>query len=394
MSETRQDAELRVLLAGGGTGGHVMPGAATAEAIGDLPRPSRVLFLTGQRHGEQRCRHALDGFEAVEVPETPWRGARAKVMFPWRASASAGAVLSVLRAFRPHVVIGLGSYNSVVPVLLGRLSGARTMLLESNAIPGGAVRLLAPVADCVVLQWEEAAGWLRARRVLTPGNPVRRSVLEGDRQEARRRLGLSPSKCTLLAMGGSQGALTLNEALYGALRLLDAAGADVQVIHLTGPDHVAAALELCGQLRMPYRPAGFTNRMAEVYAAADFVLSRAGGSSLAELTALGLPSILVPYPHAADGHQMANARVLARASAAWVIPQRDLTPELLADAVGSLAADARTRARMARCARATGRPRAAGSVAAEVARIAAASRRSPDSTGGQGTVPARFSRAA
>jgi len=222
----------------------------------------------------------------------------------------------------------------------------------------------------VAVQWEETASRLRTRRVVATGNPVRARLFQTDREAARRRLGLLPDRLTLLALGGSQGALALNEALPGALRLLSSRGRLMQVLHLTGVDHLHRALQARRSPRVHYRAIGFLDRIEEAYAAADLVLARAGGSTLAYVTAAGLPSILVPYPHHADGHQTANAKVLARAGAAILLPQKDMNPRRLADLIGRLLHRPALRQQMARRARALGRPQAAVAVAARVAELA------------------------
>jgi UDP-N-acetylglucosamine--N-acetylmuramyl-(pentapeptide) pyrophosphoryl-undecaprenol N-acetylglucosamine transferase len=370
-----------------------MPGAATAEALAALVPGARSMFLTGGRDSERRCHAALAGFETARAVSTRWRGARHKLLFPWRALLAALRVLKVLRTFRPHVVVGLGGSDCFVPLVTARLCGVKTVLFEGNAAPGRAVRALAPLADLVVAQWPVTTRRLRARRVLVAGNPVRRRLLATGRREASARLGLAPGKRTLLAMGGSQGALALNEALWAAMEMLQAAGAGLQVVHLTGPDHLAAALEMRRRLGALYRPIGFLDRMEDAYAAADLVVSRAGASSLAQLTALGLPPILVPLPQA-DGHQAANARVLQDAAAAMTIPQSELTPIRLAKAVRRLADDESLRAQMARNARALGRPEAALTVASELAALAGfAGQAAPPAEEG-GTHPGHASRAA
>ena len=234
---------MRVLFAGGGTGGHLMPGAATAAALSSLLPGAWSLFLLTEHRAEKQCCAALAGFQTARVPATPWEGTSDKLRFPVRMLEAAGRVLDIVRAFRPHVVVGLGGFRTIVPVLLGRALNIRTALLESNAIPGGAVRLLAPVADAVILQWEQAARGLKARRILVAGNPVRARLFGVRREAATRRLGLSPGKRTLLALGGSQGALSLNRALHEALASICARSSDLQILHLTGVDHLPAALE-------------------------------------------------------------------------------------------------------------------------------------------------------
>jgi UDP-N-acetylglucosamine--N-acetylmuramyl-(pentapeptide) pyrophosphoryl-undecaprenol N-acetylglucosamine transferase len=357
------------MFAGGGTGGHLMPGAAVARALCLLMPHTRCLFLTTQREQTSPCAEAISEFEIAHVQETRWDGMVRKAMFPFRSARAAIQVHKAIQDFRPHVLIGLGGHNSVVPCMLARMSQIRTALFESNAVPGAAVRLLAPFADRVMVQWPAAARGMFARRVSITGNPVRPAVLEGNREAAAARLGISPLTCTMLVLGGSQGALALNRAIWPALRLLQEGGTVLQVIHLTGPAHLREAEQRSRGLR-GYRAFAFMHRMGDAYAAADFVLARAGGSTLAEVTALGLPAILVPYPFAASDHQLANAELLSKAGAAIKIRQSELTEQRLARAMERLAGDSRCRRAMARASSGMGRPLAAMTVAAEIADLA------------------------
>jgi len=371
---------LRVLFAGGGTGGHIIPGAATAEALRQMLPDARCLFLTGSRKSESRCLEALGALETMRFPDTPWSGLANKLLFPLRGASAAVRMVGVLRRWRPHVVVGLGSYNCVVPVLVARALGVRTALLEANAVPGRAVRLLAPIVHRVLVQWSETARHLPTPHVVTAGNPTRAGLLSATRHGAIRRLALSPNRCTMLVMGGSQGARTLNDIVHDALMLLDDQAETLQVIHLTGPDHLLAAQQRCTELNLLYRPIGFMDRMQDAYAAADFVVGRAGASSLAELTLQGLPSILVPIPNSINGHQAANARVLQDAAAAVTIPQTELTPERLADAMRGLTENSRLRAWMGRRAHDLGRPQAARTIAATLAAMAGFTATTPQET--------------
>jgi UDP-N-acetylglucosamine--N-acetylmuramyl-(pentapeptide) pyrophosphoryl-undecaprenol N-acetylglucosamine transferase len=348
-----------------------MPAVATAAELQRMLPGTRAVFMTTRRDAEVRCAHALAGFESVRIPATPWAAMRDKVRFPLKSIQAAERVLSALKLLRPHVVVGLGAADCVVPVLTARALGIRTVVLEANAVPGLAVKVLAPIADCVVLQYECAGRGLRARRIMELGNPVRAHLFGVDRRAARRRLGLDPDKTTALVTGGSQGALRLNGTLFGALRRLADAGVRLQVLHLTGVDHLPAALTRAQEDQLTgYRPVGFMERMEDAYAAADFVVSRSGASTLAELTALGLPSILVPYPYSAGDHQEVNANVLAAAGAAIKISQRDLNDRVLADAMEKLATNRAFRGRAAFSARRLGKPHAAEKVAGLLATIA------------------------
>jgi len=344
-----------------------MPGAAAATALLELVPDARCLFLMTDRDVEQHCAAAVEPFEVQRVPATPWAGLRQKALFGPRCARAAAHVLSVFRAFRPHAVIGLGSYNSFVPVIVARASGLPTALFAADTVPGRVVRLLAPLVDRVFLQWHAAARRLVTRNARVTGIPVREHLFGTDRLTARRRLGLREDVCTLLALGGSQGALSVNRALQGALLRLEGG---LQTLHLTGVDHLPEALESPLNETGWYHPIGFLPRMGDAYAAADFVLGRAGASALAELTALGLPSILVPYPHHADRHQYANAELLRRAGAAVIIEQTRMTDRRLLGVIRRLADDAALRARMGRSARRLGRPLAARAVARELAALA------------------------
>lgn len=369
------ERDLRVIFAGGGTGGHIMPGAATAEALRAMFPKARSLFLVTPRRAERCFRWAIADFEVATIPAARWQGALQKLRFAATAVAVAERSLDVIRQFRAHVVVGLGGYSSVVPVLVARALAVPTMVFESNAVPGRVVRMLAPLVDCVQLQWEDAALDLKARRVLVSGNPERARIFAGERQAARRRFGLEPDRFTLLVVGGSQGALPLNRLLAAALWRLSlppdrSLAQALQVLHLTGPDHIEEALWASAPRDILYRPIGFLEEMQDAYAVADLVLARAGGSTLAQITALGLPSVLVPYPHATDDHQSANAAVLARAGAAVAVAQADLSPEKLAGIIAGLVQQPERLAGMASAARALGRPDAARVVAACLAAMA------------------------
>jgi len=360
------------MFAGGGTGGHLMPGAATAEALQQLFPDARCLFMPTSRSSELHCHRAVQQYEVVPVPAPRWEGTAHKLRFFGAALGACERSIELICQFRPDVVVGLGGYSCAAPVAIARAMGLPTMLFESNARPGRVTRTLAPVVDCVQLQWEAAAEHLKARRVLVSGNPVRARILRGERRAARRRFRLDPEACTLLVMGGSQGALPLNRLFLRALKRLAQRPLPIppqalQVLHLTGPDNLDEVRWTNAPPWIPYRAVGFLEEMEDAYAAADLVLARAGGSSLAEITAVGLPAVLVPYPHATDDHQSANAAVLARAGAAVTVPQAKLTPERLAGLLAQLVTDPARLRRMAAAARRLGRPDAARMVALELA---------------------------
>lgn len=365
---------MKVVVAGGGTAGHVFP----AIALG------RVL---ANDHGvDVRFLGTPTGLEARLVPEAgfPFTPIDARPLRRELSLRTATAPFFSLRSIKTcrgvvegaDVVVGVGGYVSVPAGLAAWRSRRPVVLHEQNAVPGLANRMLARRARSVCLSFAEAAALLpdRTRTVLT-GNPVRAEVLAVPHERAtlvkraRRELELEERRHTVLVFGGSQGARNLNRALIGAIELLRDRH-DLQFIVLTGPSHlveVEAASRYAGQLLV--RTFGFLERMDLAYAAAELVVSRAGATTIAEVAVCGLPSILVPYPHATANHQEANARALERAGGAVLVPDAALTSRALARRIGQLLDEGAGLRRMAENAAAWSRPDAAGVLAAEVIRV-------------------------
>jgi UDP-N-acetylglucosamine--N-acetylmuramyl-(pentapeptide) pyrophosphoryl-undecaprenol N-acetylglucosamine transferase len=357
---------VRVLIAGGGTAGHVFPALAVARRLRELGHAVR---FAGTAAGQEARLVPAEGFAFERVEASPF----VRKVSPRAASAPAIALRSVVRC-RPlveaaEVVLGMGGYVSV-PVALAALRSRRPLVLhEQNAVPGLANRTLARPARTVALAFAEAASALprRARTVVT-GNPVRDEVLSvsSDRErlakEAARDLELDPSLRTVLVFGGSQGALHLNRAAVGAIARL--ARDDVQLLLLTGPAHADAVRSSIGERpRLPARVLPFLDRMELAYAVAEIVVSRAGATTVAELAACGIPSVLVPYPYATGRHQEANARALRRAGAATILLDDELNGPVLAERLDALLEEPATLEAMAARARAWSRPDAAEALA-------------------------------
>ncbi len=353
---------VRVVVAGGGTGGHLMPALALADAIRAL-RPDVEPVLVG----------AVRGIEAAILPTRPyrfhllpvepvyrrqwWRNLRWPVLAPglWRACRR------VLRAESPRLVIGTGGYASGPMLVAARVAGLPVALQEQNAQPGLATRWASRWARQVHLGFPEAKEklWLSAGTEVTAlGNPIAppRAVAGA---AARTALGLPTARRTVFVMGGSQGARAINRAVADALD----AGAfpDTAVLWSTGRH----THETYAPFHRPpdVQVRAFWDPIADAYAAADLVIGRAGAMTLAELTAWGLPSVLIPLPTAAADHQTANARALEAAGAAVHVAETDLTGAGLADLVRSLLGDPGRLGAMAAAARARGRPEAARAIA-------------------------------
>jgi UDP-N-acetylglucosamine--N-acetylmuramyl-(pentapeptide) pyrophosphoryl-undecaprenol N-acetylglucosamine transferase len=367
-----------VVITGGGTAGHVTPGLALAREL--TRRGHDVRFVGTDRGVETRLVPAA-GYDLLAVPSRPFE--RSVSLRAVRAPAAAMAAVGSCRTYvrDAMAVVGMGGYASVPAVLAARREHVPVVLHEQNAIPGLANRALARMAGAVALSFAHArSGFPRSARVEVTGNPVREDILRvrADRgllaAEARGSLGLEPGRMSVVVFGGSLGALHLNRAALGACRLL-ADRADLQVVVITGPTHLeplgrgVAGLG-GGPGRILARLEGFVDRMELVYAVADLMVARGGASSIAEITAVGIPSVLVPYPHAVAGEQEANARAVQLAGGASLMMDRDVTGESLAGRIVNLVDHPERLAAMAERATAFGRPDAASAVADLVEEVA------------------------
>jgi UDP-N-acetylglucosamine--N-acetylmuramyl-(pentapeptide) pyrophosphoryl-undecaprenol N-acetylglucosamine transferase len=351
---------MKVLIAGGGTGGHVYPGIAVAEEVRRLRRGSEVVFVGGRR-----------GLEATAVPEAGFRiryiatrGFPRRAWWRWPGAVLRNAVgfvqaLWIVLAERPDVVLGTGGYVSG-PVALAAWVLRRPLLLqEQNSIPGLANRWLARIADEVHLSFVEARSYFaRKDNLKVSGNPIRAHILSGDRGVATEEFGPVPGKPTVFVFGGSRGAHRINEAALDAMRRLKGR-VEVQFILQTGREDFAAAKQAVESEQLPARVRPFVNRIHLAYAVADLVVCRSGAMTLAEIAACGTPAILIPYPHAAHDHQVVNAQNLVDRGAAAMIFDRDLTGERLANEIAHWLADRQGLKRMSANARTFARPDAA-----------------------------------
>jgi UDP-N-acetylglucosamine--N-acetylmuramyl-(pentapeptide) pyrophosphoryl-undecaprenol N-acetylglucosamine transferase len=341
---------MRMVIAGGGTGGHVFPGLAVADAV--RRAGGEVLFVGSERGIEAQVVPAAGyRLETVPIRSVRGRGIRGLAGATCQVPRATGAAFRILRRARPDIVVGTGGYVSFPVVVAAWLQRLPAILLEQNAQPGLATRALAPLARAVCTSFPETAARLRGARAVCTGNPVRQWA-----PQPRER---SPGTFTLLVFGGSQGAHRINVEAVGAVRALAADNPGLRVIHQTGradKDWVEAAYR---DSRIAAEVHAFIDDMGGAYARADLVVCRAGATTVAELTALGKPAILIPYPFAADDHQRLNAEALERRGAALVLLDRDLTAAALAERVRALVRNPERLESMSRAARALGRPDAA-----------------------------------
>ncbi len=354
---------MRVLIAAGGTGGHLYPGVALAREFARLEPGSETIFVGTDRGLETKV-VPREGFELITITA---RGVMGRGM--WGAVQGLAAVpvgllqcLAICRQRRPDLAIGIGGYTSPPLVLAAFLLGIKRAILEPNVHPGVANRVLSPFANLIFVSFAATAPFFAPGRTRIVGTPIRREFLEAPPAPPPDRIVGGP---TLLVLGGSQGAQSINRAIVAALPRLLAAHPALRVIHQTGErdyEEVVAAYRKCqaadrvgaGGARGPVAPSNATGDgsppdQIEVvpfifdvpwaFRQADLIVSRSGATTVAEITACGKPAILIPFPHAIHGHQERNARILEQAGAATVILDAGLTGEALAAAITALLAN-------------------------------------------------------
>ncbi|MEA2498066.1 MAG: UDP-N-acetylglucosamine--N-acetylmuramyl-(pentapeptide) pyrophosphoryl-undecaprenol [Actinomycetota bacterium] len=358
---------MKVVIAGGGTAGHVNPGLALARSLeGD-----EVSFLGTDRGAEARL-VPQRGYDLHRIEVRGFDRSHPLSIFATAAKA-AGAVRAArrkLRAIRPDAVVGMGGYVSLPASLAARSMGVPLVLHEQNIVFGLANRVAKPLAGHVAVSFEETLGSAGKRGVYT-GNPVLPELTEVDLGAARaaglERWGLDGTKKTLLVFGGSQGAKSINEAAAG-LPSVWSDREDIQVLHITGlqeHDRISGRVGSAGG-RLVYRVIEYADPMTEAYAVADLALCRGGATTVAELGVVGLPSIIVPYPYHRDKQQERHGRVLETAGAAVVVMDEEATPERIARQADAILGDDARRTAMRTASKQLGRPDAGTRLAAIV----------------------------
>jgi UDP-N-acetylglucosamine--N-acetylmuramyl-(pentapeptide) pyrophosphoryl-undecaprenol N-acetylglucosamine transferase len=365
----------RVVIAGGGTAGHVFPGVALAITLAG--RGHEVAFV-GTSRGLEGTLVPAAGFEFHPVEARPLlrRVSLAAARAPFVALAAVNECRRLLR--HADVLVGMGGYVSVSSVLAAQRERVPVVLHEQNAVPGLANGWLSRISAAVGLSFADAARMFpHRRRLVVTGNPVRQEILRVPeergalRAAGNRLLGLKGGRRTIVIFGGSQGALHIDQAAAGACRIL-AARSDLQVVLITGPAHqdaIRQGLPTAGA-GILVRLFGYVERMDLAYAAADLVVGRAGATTIAELSVCGLPALLIPYPYATRQHQEANARAFQRAGGASVMLDDQLSAESLAGRIENLVGHAERLQAMADRSAAFGRPDAADRLADLVVDVA------------------------
>jgi len=323
-------------IACGGTGGHLFPGLAVGEKF--VQRGVDVLLLISPKEVDQQGVKSALGMGVATLPAVAFAPSQ-PVKF---AAGFCKSFLAARRIFAPRppqIVLAMGGFMSAAPIVAGKFGGAATFLHESNTIPGKANRWLARLVDQIFIGFPSAASRFPAGKTVTTGTPVRPQFQPVDSAACRTALGLHPQRPVLLTMGGSQGASGVNGLVTQALPALTSTIPDLQFLHLTGMNEIEKVRLAYAVSRAKAVVLPFLTEMEMALGAASVAISRAGASSLAEMAAMRVPAILIPYPTAADNHQYYNARAFADAGAALLLEQSEATAEKLAGLVTRLLQD-------------------------------------------------------
>jgi len=330
---------VKVLIAAGGSGGHIFPAIALARSLAAPGKNVTVRFVGGRRGLDERI-FRKEGFD-YRLLSGNKLSPRNKLLLPLflvKLLLDFIASILIIVSYRPGVIVGFGGYVSFPVIIAGRMCAVASVIHEQNVSPGRANALLFRLADRIGVSFNETKqrlGRYQKKTVLT-GNPIRREMVSCDRAHGLRSCGLEDGRFTILVVGGSQGAHRLNEMFLRALALLDAATRQrLQVVHLTGTADYGWALGEYRALGITHRVYSFLDRIEEAYSAADLIITRSGASAIFEAALFGRPMVLVPYPFAMD-HQLENARSFAARGAAVVLEEKELTGERFAREISDL----------------------------------------------------------
>ncbi|MFZ5651463.1 MAG: undecaprenyldiphospho-muramoylpentapeptide beta-N-acetylglucosaminyltransferase [Bacillota bacterium] len=352
---------MRFVVTGGGTGGHIYPALAIARGLVDS-FGAEIFYIGGTRGMESEI-VPREGFTFRAIPLAGIkRGfSPSNLLAGWKAAAGIITAFRYLRGIRPAAVIGTGGYVCGPVVLTAALMGIPTLIHEQNALPGITNRILSRFAGCVATTFEESKSFFASGVVVkTTGLPVRKEILLMNRDQSREKMGIPRDGLLVLSFGGSQGARSINSAMLPVLSFYSGRPG-IQFLHVTGPaNYDQFVAEAHKGMKMPENGnitiASYIHDMPTALAAADLAICRAGAATLAELIAVGLPSILIPYPYAAENHQEHNARALERKGAAVVIRDSDLNGDLLKAEIEKLTANREILTGMSIAGRNLGRP--------------------------------------
>ena len=358
---------VKLVITGGGTGGHLFPGIAIADELASFCPLDLMWIGTGRPVEKRALKDRPWDYQVLDV--APIKGKNivglAKALFS--IPVSIGKAFGMLRRFAPDVVLGVGGYVSGPVIVAARLLGIPTAIHEQNFLPGLANKIAARFADKIYTSFYGSACYFQGKDVECLGNPVRRQILEDAICHSDEASSNRPFR--ILILGGSQGASGLNRIVSSALKILHQSGLRFHAIHQTGEAQLAEISRGYKDLKMKVTVDAFIDRIGIAYSWADLIICRAGATTLAEITAVGKPAICIPFPYATDGHQELNARTLEEAGAALCFDEGDLGAVTLASNIEALMTDPARLREMGKRSKALGRPNAARDIAASILRL-------------------------
>lgn len=321
--------EKKIVIAAGGTGGHIYPGIALAAELRSRGWDP-VFIMRNNDIGKAILDKAGFAYFAIPSMGFPRRPSLKLCAFPFVLAAGLIKSAALLKTLKPAVVVGMGGYISFPAVISAKLLAIPTVIHEQNALPGMTNRLLSRFADSIALSFEGSKEYFKSGRAAVTGNPVRKEVFTAEASAARREFGLAEGKFTVLVFGGSQGAAGINKAAAASFGFLGDIEGRVQFLHISGQASYDAVKAQYEKNSIPGTVVAYTHSMGQAYAVSDLIICRAGATTAAELKILNKPAILIPFPYATANHQEYNARALEKSSGAQVVLERDITPEVLA----------------------------------------------------------------
>jgi UDP-N-acetylglucosamine--N-acetylmuramyl-(pentapeptide) pyrophosphoryl-undecaprenol N-acetylglucosamine transferase len=368
----QQPENIRVILSGGGTGGHIFPAVAIANAIKEAVPKAEILFVGAKGRMEmEKVPAAGYPIEGLWISGLQRRLTTDNLMFPFKVVASLYNARKIIKSFKPDVVIGTGGYASGPTLRMASWLGIPTLIQEQNSFPGITNKMLASRADRICVAYEGMEKFFPAGKIRLTGNPVRNDIEfnSNTKEEALIHFNLQNNKTTVLVVGGSLGARTINQSMEAGLARL--AEASIQLIWQTGKHYAEKALTAVKEYQQNgITTSPFIKEMDKAYAAADIVISRAGAIAISELCITGKPCILVPSPNVAEDHQTKNARALSDQGASLLISDRE-APEKLIEAILSLASNVTEQEKLSKNISALAKHNSARQIAGQVFELAA-----------------------
>ncbi len=363
---------MRIIISGGGTGGHIYPAITIAREVAKLADNCEILFV-GTKQGLEADIIPKEGFAfaTIEVRGLERRLSWQNVKTLFTTIGGVWNSSRIIKKFRPDVVIGTGGYVCGPVLLAASLLKIPTIIQEQNVIPGITNKILARFVDKIALGYQEAAtnfNKCKTEQIVVTGNPIRPEVMFAEREAGLSELGLASNKLTVLVVGGSRGARSINNVMAGVCNYFGG-NPHIQILHVTGQSEYNSIVGNYKQSGIDTSSAGniiikpYLYNMPLALAAADLAIFRAGAVGLAELTARGIPAILIPYPYAAENHQEFNAKALEKQGAAIVIADKELTDVKLIDAIKMLLDNPKMLSNMAKKSKELGHPQAAETIA-------------------------------